>query len=126
MRLLLDTHALTYLLEGPERMRTEALEAIVDPGNEVVFSAANVWEIEIKAKKGSLVLSVSDTLNAARSLPITEMAISADHARRAGRLPIYHHDPFDRVLIAQAQAEGLTVVTRDRTFALYDIPLLLC
>lgn len=126
MRLLLDTHALIYLLEGPERMRTEAREAIADPANEVVFSAANVWEIEIKAKTGKLSLSVDDALEAARSLPITELPISADHARSAGRLPLHHRDPFDRILIAQAQAEGLTIVTRDRTFGLYGLPIMRC
>ncbi len=126
MRLLLDTHALIFLLSEPERMRSQARDAIADPANEVVFSAANVWEIEIKAKTGKLVPPADDTLVAARSLPIGELAISADHARQAGRLPLHHADPFDRVLIAQAQTEGLTVVTRDGAFALYDVAVLAC
>ena len=126
MRLLLDTHALIYLLEEPEQMRSGARDAIADPANEVTFSAANVWEIEIKAKTGKLVPPADDTLAAARSLPIRELAISADHARRAGRLTRYHNDPFDRVLIAQAQVEGLTVVTRDGAFEPYDVAVLPC
>lgn len=126
MRLLLDTHTLIYLLEAPERMRAEARNAIADPANEVAFSAANIWEIEIKAKTGKLVPPADDTLAAARSLPITELAISADHARRAGRLTRHHDDPFDRVIIAQAQTEGLTVVTRDGAFLAYDVSVLPC
>lgn len=126
MRLLLDTHALIFLLEAPEHLRDEAREAIADAANEVLFSAANIWEIEIKAKTGKLVMPVDDTLAAARSLPITELAISADHARRAGRLPLHHGDPFDRILIAQALSEGLTLVTRDSAFASYETPLLPC
>ena len=126
MRLLLDTHALIFLLEEPERMRVEAREAIADPDNEVAFSAANVWEIEIKAKTGKLVPPAEDTLSAARTLPIGELAISAEHARRAGRLPLHHADPFDRVLIAQALIEGLTLVTRDGAFGPYGVPVLPC
>ena len=126
MRLLLDTNALIFLLENPEWMRTEARDAISDPSNEVAFSAVNVWEIEIKVKTGKLVPPAKDALTAARSLPIGELAISSDHARRAGRLPLHHRDPFDRVLIAQAQAEGLTVVTRDGAFAPYGIAILPC
>lgn len=126
MRLLLDTHALIFLLEAPEHLRDEAREAIADAANEVLFSAANIWEIEIKAKTGKLVMPVDDTLAAARSLPITELAISADHARRAGRLPLHHGDPFDRILIAQALREGLTLVTRDSAFASYEVPILPC
>ena len=126
MRLLLDTHALIFLLEEPERMRVEAREAIADPDNEVAFSAANVWEIEIKAKTGKLVPPAEDALSAARTLPIGELAISAEHARRAGRLPLHHADPFDRVLIAQALIEGLTLVTRDGAFGPYGVPVLPC
>lgn len=126
MRLLLDTHALIFLLGEPERMTQAARDAIADPSNEVAFSAANIWEIEIKAKKGALVPPAEGTLVAARSLPIGELAISADHARIAGRLPTHHNDPFDRVIIAQAQAEGLTVVTRDGVFGRYDVPVLSC
>lgn len=126
MRLLLDTHALIYLLGEPERLQAEARDAIADPANEVWFSAANVWEIEIKAKTGKLVPPAPDPLAAARSLPIDELAISADHARRAGRLPLHHHDPFDRVLIAQALTEGLTLVTRDGAFAPYGVAVLRC
>lgn len=126
MRLLLDTHALIYLLSDPEEMRAQAREAIADPSNDVAFSAANVWEIEIKAERGKLIPLAPDTLAAARSLPIRELAISSDHAQHAGRLPLHHHDPFDRVLIAQAEIEGLTLVTRDAALGAYGVDVLLC
>ena len=126
MRLLLDTHALIYLLSEPERMTQAARDAVADPSNDVTFSAVNVWEIEIKAKTGKLVPPVEDTLAAARSLRLGELAVSAEHGRAAGRLPLRHRDPFDRVLIAQARVEGLTVVTRDGAFGLYDVPVLPC
>lgn len=126
MRLLLDTHALIFLLSAPEQMRAEARGAIADPTNEVLFSSANIWEIEIKVKTGKLESPAGDTLEAARLLPIAELAISAEHARQAGRLPLHHSDPFDRVLIAQAQTESLTLVTRDEAFGQYDVATLLC
>lgn len=126
MKFLLDTHALIFLLNEPESMRTAAQDAIADPGNEVAFSAANVWEIEIKTASGKLAPPTDDVLAAARLLPIAELPISAEHARLAGRLPLHHRDPFDRMLIAQAQIEGMTIVTRDRAFALYGISLLEC
>lgn len=126
MRLLLDTHALIFLLAEPERLARAARDAIADPANEVAFSAANIWEIEIKAAIGKLVPPAAETLAVARSMPLGELAMTADHAQIAGRLPAHHNDPFDRVLIAQALAEGLTLVTRDGAFARYDVPVLPC
>ena len=126
MRLLLDTHALIFLLSSPERMKSKARDAIADTANEVLFSAANIWEIEIKTKTGKLGLPRADALVAARSLPIGELVITAAHARLAGRLPLYHADPFDRVLIAQAQSEALVLVTRDGAFEKYDVATLAC
>ena len=126
MRLLLDTHALVFLLSEPERLTRAAREAIGDPANDVAFSAVNVWEVEIKAALGKLVPPAEDTLAAARSLPLGELAMTADHARAAGRLPAHHRDPFDRALIAQARVEGLTVVTRDGAFEPYDVAVLPC
>ena len=126
MRLLLDTNALIYLVGEPDAMRAEALAAVRDPANAVFFSAANVWEIEIKAKKGALARPAPDVVAAAGRQGYDELAISARHAEAAGRLPLHHADPFDRVIIAQAQAEGLTVVTRDGAFELYDVAVLPC
>lgn len=126
MRLLLDTNALIYLVGEPDAMRAEALEAVTDPENAVFFSAANVWEIEIKVTSGKLARPAADVIAAAVTQGYTELPILARHAEAAGRLPTHHHDPFDRVIIAQAQVEGLTVVTRDGAFAPYDVAVLPC
>lgn len=126
MRLLLDTNALIYLVGEPDAMRAEAREAVMDPANDVFFSAANIWEIEIKAKKGMLDRPAPDVVAAAGRQGYAELAISARHAEAAGRLPLHHADPFDRVIIAQAQAEGLTVVTRDGAFGPYDVAVFPC
>lgn len=126
MRLLLDTNALIYLVGEPDAMRAEALNAVTDPANAVFFSAANVWEIEIKVTSGKLTRPAADVVAAAIRQGYAELPISARHGEAAGRLPTHHHDPFDRVIIAQALAEGFTVVTRDAVFHRYDVPVLLC
>lgn len=126
MRLLLDTNALIYLLRAPEQMRAEARAALADPENDVAFSPVNIWEIEIKAKARKLVMPAEDTLVATRALRIRELLVSSDHAVVAGRLPLHHLDPFDRMLVAQALVEDLTLVTRDHVFAAYGIPVLPC
>ena len=126
MRLLLDTNALILLVGDPDAMRAEARDAVTDPTNDVFFSSVNVWEIEIKAKKGTLVRPAPGVIAAAGRQGYAELAIPARHGEAAGRLPLHHADPFDRVLIAQARVEGLTVVTRDGAFGLYDVPVLSC
>ncbi|MEM1116758.1 MAG: type II toxin-antitoxin system VapC family toxin [Bacteroidota bacterium] len=126
MRLLLDTNALIYLVGEPDVMRAAARDAVRDPANAVFFSAVNVWEIEIKVKRGKLSRPAPDVIAAAARQGYAELAISARHGEASGRLPLHHRDPFDRVLIAQAQVEGLTLVTRDRAFAPYDVPVLPC
>ena len=85
-----------------------------------------MWEIEIKAKSGKLVRPAADVVAAAGWEGYAELAISARHAEAAGRLPLHHADPFDRVVIAQARTEGLTVVTRDGAFEPYDVDVLPC
>lgn len=126
MRLLLDTNALVYLVGEPDSMRAEARDAVTDPENVVFFSAANVWEIEIKVTSGKLTRPAADVVGAAVQQGYTELPISARHAEAAGRLPTHHHDPFDRVIIAQALSEDLIVVTRDGVFDRYDVSVLPC
>jgi PIN domain nuclease of toxin-antitoxin system len=123
MRLLLDTHALLWWLDDHPRLGAEARRLIGDRGNDVYFSAASVWEAGIKAAKGLLRLSADfDAKLAAEALipkPITH-----HHARTAAALPSLHKDPFDRLLVAQCQIEGLTLVTQDSVLAGYGIPLI--
>jgi PIN domain nuclease of toxin-antitoxin system len=120
VRLLLDSHALLWWLDEDPALSREAYDAIADPGNWVAVSAASPWEIEIKRLKGQLEApeDLTDRLEAGgfHALPIT-----VEHGVAATRLPRYHRDPFDRMLIAQAQLEGLTIVTRDPRFAPYAV-----
>ncbi|MDZ7674314.1 MAG: type II toxin-antitoxin system VapC family toxin [Acidimicrobiales bacterium] len=124
MNLLLDTHTILWWLAGDE-LDGEATTVIADADNLVVASAVSIWEIEIKRRLGKL--DVPDTLTEAiPKAGFEPLDIGFEHAAAAGRLPLHHRDPFDRMLVAQAQLEHLTVVSRDRTFERYDVPLLHC
>lgn len=125
MRLLLDTYALIYALARPGDLAAPARREIAAPGNEVFFTPAGVWEIEIKVSIGKLERPAADVVEAARAV-FAELPITAAHAAAAGRLPLHHRDPFDRMIIAQALAEGLTVVTPDEKFAPYGVPVMDC
>jgi len=122
VRLLLDTHVFIWWL-GEEDLSAEASEVIAAPDTEVLVSAASVWEAEIKAASGKLELNV-DLIAEAAENGFAELPVRFEHARAAGRLPSHHHDSFDRVLVAQAQIEGLTLVTRDSRLGAYDVQLL--
>ncbi|HEX3393456.1 MAG TPA: type II toxin-antitoxin system VapC family toxin [Acidimicrobiales bacterium] len=124
MNLLLDTHALLWwLADAP--MTTEARTRIADPEALVAVSAASVWEISIKRALGKLRFEGSMAGHVADG-PFEPLSISLEHAERAGALPSHHRDPFDRMLVAQAQAEQLTLVTRDPAFDAYEVALLAC
>lgn len=124
MRLLLDTHAFLWWIGDDPQLSARARELLADGGNEVLFSAASAWEIAIKASKGLLSFGtgledfVVDqvTRNGFQVLPVR-----IDHALRVARLPLHHRDPFDRLLVAQAQVEGLPLVTRDPALVVYEI-----
>jgi PIN domain nuclease of toxin-antitoxin system len=123
VRLLLDTHALLWAIADPDELAERARDAIRDGRNAVLVSAASVWEIAIKRAMGKL--TVPEGLRAAVAAAAFEpLTISFEHAELAGSLPTHHHDPFDRMLIAQAQLESLTIVTRDARFARYEVHLL--
>ncbi len=122
MRLLLDTHALLWWLAN-EGLSTEAQDAIADPANLVAVSAASAWEISIKRSLGKLE-APDDLEHQVRTGGFLELPISIGHAAAAGGLARHHDDPFDRMLIAQALAEGLTIVTRDKRFTDYGVALL--
>lgn len=126
MRLLVDTHALIYALVRPDVLRGETRAALVDAAHEVYFSAASIWEIEIKAALGKLARPPGDVAAEARAQGFTELVITSEHAVRAARLPPHHRDPFDRMLVAQAQQEGLTLVTDDALVAAYEVAVLPC
>jgi PIN domain nuclease of toxin-antitoxin system len=121
--LLLDSHVLLWWEADDARLRGEAREAIERSDVPLFFSAASIWELAIKQAQKRLALP--QTLLATLSEEgFTELRISSDHAVLAGALPLHHRDPFDRMIVAQAQTEGLTVVTSDARIAAYDVPVL--
>jgi PIN domain nuclease of toxin-antitoxin system len=123
VRLLLDSQVVLWSLESPERLATEAVAAITDPANSVDVSVASLWELAIKQSIGKL--KVDGDLREHLTLQsFSELPVLGEHALAVRDLPRHHRDPFDRLLIAQAMCEGLTVVTSDRAFAAYDVPIL--
>jgi len=123
LRLLLDSHALLWWRVDDERLSERARQAIEDPDSAPHFSSVSVWELAIKQAKGKLKLPGTlpqDLLDEG----FLEILVNASHSLQAAALPSHHNDPFDRMLIAQAQSEGLTIVTRDPQIAAYDVPVL--
>ncbi|HEV8676776.1 MAG TPA: type II toxin-antitoxin system VapC family toxin [Methylomirabilota bacterium] len=127
MRILLDTHCWLWMLIAPERLSPDGRAHVTTAENELLLSAGSVWEIAIKHALGRLRLPmepaeyIPNRLAATGSVPL---AIDYRHALRVGQLPRHHRDPFDRILIAQAQVEGIPILTSDPHFARYDVELL--
>ena len=119
-RLLLDTHALLWVLEDDDALSEPARSAIVDPRNDVFVSSVSVWEISIKRSLGKL-KAPEDVLSTIDASGLRELPVTFVHADHAGGLPLHHRDPFDRMLVAQAQVEGLTIVTHDSVIATYGV-----
>ena len=125
MRVLLDTHVALWLLgDGVHELADDLVERLADPATDVQLSAASVWEVEIKRGLGKLTVD-ADIVEAGEAAGLAALPISHQHAVVAGRLPRHHADPFDRMLVAQAQLEDLTLVTRDPALQAYDVPILL-
>lgn len=122
MRLLLDTHALLWWL-ADQGLSPQARDAIADPANLVLVSAVSALEISTKKALGKLV-APDDLEQQVRTGGFSALPISIAHGSAAGQLPRHHDDPFDRMLIAQAIAEGLAIVTRDVRFDDYGVALL--
>lgn len=124
MRLLLDTHVLLWSLTTPDRLPERVSAAIVDPRNTVFVSAVSTWEVAIKTSLGKLTASVQHILSAVARTGFDELPVRFAHTLGVSKLPHKHKDPFDRLLIAQALEEGLTLVTADRAIGGYRVPLL--
>ena len=126
MRYLLDTHCWLWLQTEPERISPSLLEIIAVRSSEVYLSAASAWEIAIKYEAGRLPLPEPPAVYVAESMRrsgAAGLSISHIHALAAAALPPHHRDPFDRVLVAQAQVEGLTLVTADAVLESYDVAI---
>jgi PIN domain nuclease of toxin-antitoxin system len=124
VRILLDTHVWLWTLVTPERIGERARRQLVDPGNELLLSAASAWEIAIKYRLGKLPLPEPPEEFVSPRLArdgITPLPVTLRHALHVAHLPYLHRDPFDRLLIAQASLERLVLFTADRQFKEYDV-----
>jgi PIN domain nuclease of toxin-antitoxin system len=126
VRLLLDTHLLLWATVEPERLSSRAQAMIGDPDNELLFSAASLWEMAIKQSRGprgDFEIELRPFRYELLKNGYIELAVTADHALATEMLPLLHKDPFDRILLAQSIAEGITLLTGDRTVARYPAPV---
>lgn len=123
MRYLLDTNALLWWLEKSPRLRTIAYEIIASRDNQIHVSPISVWEVAVKSSVGKLDLQ-ADLLGLIRKNRFIELPITLQHAFKVKDLPLIHKDPFDRLLIAQAMTEELTIITSDGVFERYGVCVL--
>jgi PIN domain nuclease of toxin-antitoxin system len=122
VRLLLDTHILIWAVIDPDRLSPELRDLLVDPAQEVLFSAASIWEIAIKAalKRADFGVPPEAVLEGARASGFVELQVTSDVALTVARLPLHHRDPFDRLLVAQAMREPAVLYTADSLLAAYS------
>ncbi len=122
MKLLADTHALLWAIDSPERLSSRARNALINPRNSISFSTVSLWEIAIKMSVGRLALEADwrDLIESARQeLRASWLLLEPGHCHEVAGLPWHHRDPFDRMLVAQAIAEGMTLISRDRRISRY-------
>ncbi len=124
MRLLLDTHTLLWFLLDDPRLSMAARAAIIDPANMIVISPASYWEIAIKIRLGKYTLPESYKIFMEREIANNDLHILPIEIRHTAILtimPRHHNDPFDRLLIAQAITEGISIISNDRIFDQYPV-----
>jgi PIN domain nuclease of toxin-antitoxin system len=129
VRLLLDSHVLLWALVGSSRIQAETYAVMGDRDNQVYVSAATVWELAIKLALGKLPARTDIGAwlpEQMERIGMVALPVTFEHAAAVEHLPMHHRDPFDRLLVAQAQADGLTIVTADVQLERYDVPLIRC
>lgn len=128
MRLLLDTHALLWFLNGDEALATQARDQIADPANDVFVSVVSLWEIAVKLRIGKVRADLHAITEASTQSGFDLLNIKPDHLFGVGRLPVFddHRDPFDHLLIAQAIAEDLILMSEDRNAPRYPVSVIKC
>ena len=129
MKYLLDTGIFLWSLDAVHRLNRHAKNLLSSPTSELFLSAASSWEIAIKFQSGSLRLPKAPSQfvpDGSASLGIRPLDITHQHTLQAGALPVYHRDPFDRMLIAQAQAESMVLLTADRQLRKYSVQMIFC
>ena len=127
MKVLLDTNVFIWLNDAPHRLRAKVMTVVANPDNDLFLSLTSIWEMQIKIQLGKLQLNdplpdILRTQQVENNLQI--LTINLNHIWSLENLPYHHRDPFDRLLIAQAQTEGMTLVSADGIFELYDVDLL--
>jgi len=127
MKVLMDTHALLWAINGDEKLGKEAVKAFNNPETELFFSMAGYWEICIKISLGKLQLADDWIKIIEKEMNLNSikwLQIQKGHLEALVNLPFHHRDPFDRVLVSQARQEGLTLITADEVFLNYDVKVL--
>jgi PIN domain nuclease of toxin-antitoxin system len=126
MQLLIDTHILIWFLEGNKSLSKPRRQIIINPRNDVLVSIAALWEMAIKISLGKLTLSqpFADVIKQIAAEDIDILPISPEHTLQVSTLPFHHRDPFDRIIVAQAQVENLPVMSNDAEFGNYGIKIL--
>lgn len=127
MEILIDTHVWLWWITAPDRLRTGAIDMLNDRRNTIYLSAASVWEVVIKHARGKLQLPVPPAEFVPSRMArdgITGIAIEHAHVLQVTHLPLHHHDPFDRIIIAQAQVEGWPIMTADSWFNAYEVEVI--
>jgi PIN domain nuclease of toxin-antitoxin system len=123
MNIFLDTHVLLWWLDDSQLLSDKVRNAIANSENLVVLSSVVIWEIRIKQALGKLIIA-PEFYDVIKDEGFEMLSITPDHAYAVGELPMYHRDPFDRMIIAQAKLEGLTIATQDSVFKKYEVPVL--
>lgn len=124
MRLLLDSHAIIWYVDQDQLLSAKAHAALDDPSNDLLLSATTIWEIAIKVALGKLTISMPYRKwmsQAMTDLGVSVLPVTVDYADVQTRLPFHHRDPFDRLLVAQAQVERIPLVSRDPIFDQYEV-----
>ena len=126
MKYLLDTHVLLWFLSQQNKISSQVLEQCSDPANQPYFSLTSIWEIQIKHQLGKLTLDIpiKEIMSTAKDKNILALDVKEQHILMLDNLPYYHKDPFDRLLIAQAKAEQMTLISADKIINQYDVDLL--
>ena len=121
MRCLLDTHVVIWAMVGSERLSDKARSILQDPGNMFYLSAASVWEVAIKhsAKPEDIPVTAEQVVRFCRESRIAELPVSFTHSKAVSGLPPHHSDPFDRMIVAQAIEEGMSILSHDGKLPLY-------
>jgi len=126
MKYLLDTHVLLWFLSQQNKISSQVLEQCSDPANQPYFSLTSIWEIQIKHQLGKLTLDIpiQKIIHTANEKNILSLDIKEQHILLLDNLPYHHKDPFDRLIIAQAKAEKMTLISADKIIKQYDVDLL--